>query len=261
MMLKSKKYKIKWIVLLVTLIFIANLTAQDSLRFNTHSLTLKTQFFQIKDKLNYGLVFNGLNLVGRYSLEKSLGKTMFIYTPEFSFGVNYNKGIGLSWGFVPIDFFYGYKIKKSVTRPLIIGAYFCTNYNWQLYPELQSGHMYWFTSIEIGPQLILSLPIRNRKIKITFSNSLAGLNSRPAPATETYFYSLRFSDFVSNAHSNLQFGSYNLFNHTNFEIELRSNKKKRLSIAYEFEFYGYYEEPKLNYPSHSFNLKWKIGKL
>ena len=121
--------------------------------------------------------------------------------------------------------------------------------------------MFWFTSIEIGPQLVLTLPIKSKQIKITFSNSLAGLTSRPEPSTETYYYSLKLSDFITNAHSNLKFGSYNLFNHTHIRIELMNNKGKRLSFAYEFEYFGYYQNPKLSYLNHSVNLKWKIGKL
>lgn len=235
--------------------------AQDTLKHNIHSFTLKTEFIQIKDEFNYGLVNNGLNLGAQYSIEKTLDNARFIYSPEISFGANFNKGIGLSWGFVPIEFFYGYKIDENETKPLIIGAYFSTNYNWQLYPELQSGHMFWFTSIEVGPQLIFALPIKNRHVKIIFSNSLAGLASRPEPATESYFYSLTFSDFVTNAHSNLQFGSFNLFNHTNFEVKLLNKKKKKLSMAYEFEYFGYYMQPKLSYLSHSLNFIWKIGNL
>jgi len=256
-----RTYRTWLMILVVILMFSSNSIAQDSLKHNTHSLTLKTEFFQIKDGFNYGLVFNGLSLAGRYSFEKSMENTVFIYSPGLSFGACFNKGVGLWWGFVPIDIFYGYKIKKSITKPLVIGAYIATNYNWQLYPELQSGHMFWFTSIEIGPQFILTLPLKTRKIKFTFSNSLAGFTSRPEPATESYYYSLTFSDFITNAHSNLEFGSYNLFNHTNFEIELINNKKKRLSIAYEFEYFGYYKEPRLSFISHSLNLIWKIGKL
>jgi len=248
-------------VLTTILMLSSNSIAQDSLKQTIHSATLKTQFFQIKDAFNYGLVFNGLNLVGRYSFEKTTEKTSIIYNPEFSFGANFNKGVGLDWGFIPINFFIGRNINRSKSKPLVFGGYFLTNYNWQLYPELQSGHMFWFTSLEIGPQAIFSLPIKHREIKITLSNSLAGFTSRPIPATESYFYSLTFSDFVTNAHSNLKMGSYNLFNHTNLEIELLNNTKKRFSFAYEFEYFGYYKEPKLSYLTHSLNFKWKIGKI
>lgn len=224
-----------------------------------HSLTLKTAFFQIKDDFTYGLVFNGVNLSGRYSFEKNTEKATLMYAPEISFGANYNIGVGLALGFVPIDVFYGYKTKVSPSKPIVVGAYFSTNYNWQFYPELQGGHMYWFTSFEIGPQLIFTFPLKNTMIKITFSNSLAGFTSRPEPQTESYFTSRKFSDFVSNAHSHLQFGSFESFNHTNFEIVFL-RKDKKLNFAYEFDYFGYFKKPRLQYLSHAINLIWKMGQ-
>lgn len=243
------------------LIFSSRTNAQDTVEGKSQSLTLKTEFQQIKDNFNYGLVFSGINLVGKYSLEKSFEKSTFIYSPELGLGVNYNKELGFSLGFVPLDLYYGLKVKNSIAGPLTIGGYITTDYNWQFYPDLQSGHMFWFTSIEIGPQILFTLPVKDRKIEIILSNSLAGYTSRPDPGTETYFYSLRFSDFISNVHSNLQFGSFNKFNHTNIVAKLQPSRNKRLFLAYEFEYFGYYNNPKLNYLSHSLNLNWKIGKL
>jgi len=121
--------------------------------------------------------------------------------------------------------------------------------------------MMWFSSIEIGPRIIFTTPIKSKLFRFTFSNSLAGWGSRPEPGTETYFYSLKFSDFFNNAHSNMKFGSFDLFNHTNLEIELINTNDKRLSFAYEFEYFGYYKDPRLSYMAHSINLNWRVGKL
>jgi len=237
------------------------LKAQDSTKSKTHFVSFKTQFFQIKDAFNYGLVYSGVNLVGKYSFILSSEKNTFSYNPDLAFGVNFNKGIAMAWHFRPVDLFYGWKVNKEKSKPLTIGPYFATNYNWQLYPYLQSGHMFWFSSIEIGPRFIFTTPIKNKLFKFTFSNSLIGWASRPEPGTETYFYSLKFSDFFNNAHSNMKFGSFDLFNHTNFEIELVNTKGKRLSFAYEFEYFGYYDDPRLSYMAHSINLIWRVGKI
>jgi len=235
--------------------------AQDSIRKKSHYATFKSQFFQIKDEFNYGLVFSGLNLVFEYTFILDLKKNTFQYTPAFAFGVDYNKGIGLAWTFKPVDVFYGFRINSNDTKPLTIGPYISTNYFWQLYPELQSGHMFWFSSIEIGPRIIWKLPYKGRSIFFKLSNSIAGWTSRPTPSTETHYYSLTIGDFISNAHSNMEFGSFNLFNHTDFQVEILNPKRKRLSMAYEFEYFGYFQEPRLNYIVHSFNLKWKVGKI
>lgn len=228
----------------------------------SHSLSLRIQSSQFKDEFNYGLVFRGLNLVVRYSYQKISENKSFRYVPELGFGIDYNKGggTGVALMIKPVDLFYGYAIQDNDKIQIRIGGYLSTVYNWELYPELQSGHMFWFSSLEAGPQIIMHLPLAGRKIIVTFRNSVAGFTSRPEMSTEEYFYSLRFSDFISNALSNLKFGSYNLFNHTNFEIGLVPVKDKRLSLAYEFEYFGYYEEPRLNYIANSLNLKWKIGR-
>lgn len=89
---------------------------------------------------------------------------------------------------------------------------------------------------------------------------MVGLTSRPESTTEKYYYSLKLSDFISNAHKDLTFNSLNAFSHTNFEIEFLNRDKKRLSFVYQFEFFGYFESPRENYLSHSINLKWRLGE-
>lgn len=236
------------------------LFAQDNGTRSDRSLSLKTQFVQFKDEFNYGLVFSGLNLnLGYAYINTSEGKT-FSYTPDIGFGANFNKGLGLALQFQPIDIFYGLRVNESTNKPFTIGPYFSTNYKWQMYPELQSGKMFWFTSLEAGPRFMATIPFRNKLFKVMVANSIAGWTSRPQPATETTFYFREFSDFVRNAHSDLKFGSYNLFNHTNIEIEWINAKDKKLSVAYEFEYVGYYKNPDFSYVVHALNLKWKIGK-
>lgn len=248
----------KWIFVVAILMFSSNLSAKETLKELKHTISLKTQFSQIKDQINYGLVFSGLNLGGSYSLEKATQNYLFIYTPEINSGINFNKGIGLAFSFTPVDLFIGRNLSIKKSRPFVFGAYTSVDYNWQLYPELQSGHMNWFTTIEFGPQIIFYLPIKKRDFKIMISNSLAGFTSRPQQETESYFYSLRFSDFVSNAHSNFQFGTYNIFNHTNIVVELLPDQKS-FSMAYEFEYFGYFKAPKLSYINHSLNFNWELG--
>lgn len=235
--------------------------SQESLPVKVKSISFKTQFSQFKDEFNYGLVYSGFNLVGAYSFQKTSERKTLIYDAELGFGPNFNKGIGMAWRLKPLDIFYGSMVNHDENKPLTLGGYFAAFYQWQLYPYLQSGHMFWFSSFEVGPQIMLRLRFKSKEIKIRFSNSLAGFASRPEPSTEVYFYTLKISDFISDAHSYLEFGSFNLFNHTNFEIEIPNISGKRRSIAYEFEYFGYYNDPKLSYLVHSLNLKWKVGKL
>ena len=243
------------------LLLTCHLTVAQEKQINKkHAIALKTQFIQIKDDFNYGLVYNGLNLAVEYSFTRSAFNKTFMYSPALGFGPTFNKGVGLFWYFKPIDVFYGFKINSSDTRPFSLGAYFAIDHKWQQYPYLQGGHLFWFSSIEIGPKFSYQFPVKKSRLIISFSNSIAGWNSRPVPSTETYYYSFSFSDFFTSAYSNIKFGSFNLFNHTRLKVEFLRQEDNRLSFAYEFEYYAYFEDPEVKFMSHSLNLIWKLGK-
>jgi hypothetical protein len=249
----------------VAFLFALGINAQDNPApvSKNHYFTFKTQFIQIQDDFTYGLVFEGINLMAGYEFIRESEKHAFTYSPEIGFGGIFNKGAGFAWRFKPVDVFYGFRIASQSNNKGFnhIGAYFAADYQWQQYPELQGGHLYWFTALELGPRISYSLPLKSKEIHITFSTSLAGFTSRPEPSTETYFYSFGLSEFVSSAHRNMQFGSFNLFNRTRFDIELAKMKAGRFSLTYGFEYFGYHQEPRLNFMNHSLKLKIKIGKL
>lgn len=226
----------------------------------TSHFTFKTQFLQFKDAFNYGLTFSGVSLVAGYSRTWELEKHQLRIDTEMGFGPLYNKGIGLAWRFKPIDLFYGFKRQQSDRKPLTIGPYLSALYNWQIYPELQSGHMFWFSSYALGARLISEIHVKEHPITLSLSNSAIGWVSRPVPATETYFYALELKDFATNAHQNLTLASSNVFNHTQLRFAFRPKPGKRRSMAYEFEYFGYYQDPRLSYIHHSINFSWKLGK-
>ena len=240
------------------LCYCMTLSSQDTGKKTEHTVSFKPQYIQIKDEFNYGLVNRGLNLVGEYTLVSYIDKNIFSYQAELGFGVNYNQGVGMIWSLKPFDLYYGFSLNSNPAIQITLGPYLAGYYKWQLYPELQSGHMFWISSYETGPRMELSLPVKNRILHISLSTSLVSLNSRPEYTSEQYYYSLTFSDFVSNPHTNMTLGSWNLFNHTDLRLEL-IQADKDFSIAYEFEYMGYFEAPAFSYIAHSINLNWKIG--
>ncbi len=227
----------------------------------THSLVFGLQFYQIKEGMNYGLVFNGINLAIGYEYERINHSSMFRYKPKLDFGVNFQKGIGLNWRFTPIDVFYGFQIFKSSKNTYYLGPYISTNYLWQLYPELQSGHLFWYTLFDIGPKIISIYKVGSNTFSISIATSVMGFTSRPEfdPKWESHFYTLRFFDWVEKMNSNFNFGSFGLLNHTDIEVEFANILGDGLSLAYEFEYFGYFDTPKYQYLSHSLNFKWCIG--
>lgn len=256
MKLSTRFYKRTFLILAIFWTFLVS----GQVPLKTNHIAFKTQFFQVKDAFNYGLVYSGMSLAGSYMFSEINENRMFKYTPDVSLGICFSKGAGLNIHFKPADFYLGWQFGPAAPGSFVLGPYILTDYNWQTYPDLQSGHMFWFSSLETGVKLLYELRIKSRMFKLGFSNSLAGWTSRPEPSTETYFYSFTFSDFVSNVHSNLKFGSFNRFNHTHISVELLNRKEKRLAVGYGFEYFGYYKQPRLSYLVHSFNMKWKLGK-
>jgi hypothetical protein len=224
----------------------------------THWLSFKSQYVQIKDVYNYGLAHRGLNLAGAYSLTLVSEGRVFGYETGIGFGANFNRGAGLAWSFKPFDLFYGFRLNDNPNLTLTLGPYLSGYYKWHLYPELQSGHMLWFSSYETGPELWASVPLEKRMLSISVALSLFAVNSRPQNSPETYFYSLTFNDFVSNVHSDMKLGTLASFQHFNIQLAL-SNLNGRFRIAYEFDYLGYSEHPEYQYLTHSLNLTWQVG--
>ena len=145
--------------------FATLLSAQDTGNKTEHTLSFKSQYVQIKDEFNYGLVNRGLNLVGEYTLVSHMDNNIFSYQADLGFGVNYNRGVGMMWSLKPFDFFYGFRLNNNPDMPVTLGPYLSDYYKWFLYPELQSGHMFWLSSYEVGPRFQISLPLKNRRLQ------------------------------------------------------------------------------------------------
>ena len=244
----------------ITLLILAAVTgmAQEPTRELSHRVSFKSQYVSIKDGYNYGLAHNGLNLAGTYSLTSASENNVFSYETEIAFGANYKQGVGLAWTFKPFDFFYGFRLNNNPDLTLILGPYLSGSYRWHLYPELQSGHMLWFSSYETGAELRASVPLEQRLFTISVASSLFALNSRPQTSPESYFYSLTFNDFVSNVHSHMKAGSIDIYQHFQIKLAL-SNINRRFRIGYGFEYQGYSRTPKYQYLTHSVNLIWRVG--
>lgn len=245
------------IIGLFTILYSTNLYSQDivSGASRIQTLSFNTQYIQIKDEFNYGLIFNGPNLVAGYSFSRITDKDILRYSTEVGFGGVFNKGAGFAWRFKPIDFFYG---RNLTSKRIIIGGYLAADYQWQQYSELQGGRLFWFSTIEFGPKIEWSIPYKSGIVNFDFSNSLSGFTSRPKSSTETYYYDFSFSEFTSVANQNLTFGSFNLFNRTKIGMTVQPNSWNHLTIGYRFEYFGYYKKPTLSFISHSINLDWNL---
>lgn len=233
--------------------------AQDSTR--THSIALRGRFSQIADGYNHGLVFSGIDLGADYRLARTDERDRWGYETRFVAGIMHDKrgGLALHFQFRPLDAAYAWRLGPGDQAPLL-GPYGAVNYAWQVYPQLQSGHMFWYSSFELGPRLFARTSIGGRHLEVRASASLFGWASRPAFTTEEYFYSLRFEDYVKNPHRNLLFGGAPVFQHFDAELGLTPGHGKRVSLAYAFEYWSRSLFPRLRSLSHAINLRWMLGR-
>lgn len=250
--------KIKY-MLSISCIFIASGTnAQMSTRGTDHSLSLNVSYVQIKDQFNYGLSFGGLNLAGAYELRYHADRLDLSYGAALGMGAVHDKGVGILLRLKPLDGFAGFGLIRDSKRRLVLGPYLSACYMWQLYPELQSGHLFWFSSYELGPRLRAALPLKSWEAGISASMAIAAINSRPEYTTEQYYYSSTLSDFFRNPHTNMKAGFPGSFNHLELFVEL-IRPERNMSFGYQFEYIGYKDTPSFQFISHSIMLKWKIA--
>jgi hypothetical protein len=255
-MMHYRKYQTMLALIFLALGYNAAAQEADSAQATSQHITLVTRFSQYKDSNNYGLAFSGLGVLGRYTFSKKSVRTNFSYCGALGTDIIFNKGAGFALVFNPIDVGYGIRVNRKSSMPFYVGAYVATRYNWQFYPFTTSAFMHWMTSIEMGPRLTFYPTYSSKRIKIQLSNSLFGWVSRSQPPSEVYFFELGFSDFVKNAHKDFESGSFGTFNHTNLQVAIqRSNKA---AIAYEFDYYGFYDTPAISIIFHSFSLTWTL---
>jgi hypothetical protein len=240
------------------LILSVSVTVRGSNGDTDHSLSLHISYVRVKDQFNYGLSFGGLNLAGNYEMSYHAGNLDLNYNAEVSMGAVRNKGVGVMLRLKPIDGFAGFRLISESEKKLLLGPYFSAYFMWQLYPELQSGHLFWISSYESGPRLRTTLPLKKYKLRISASMAFAAINSRPEYQTEQYYYSSTFSDFFRNPHTNMQVRFPGSFNHVDLFVELEPPHRK-ISFGYRFEYIGYRDVPSFQYMSHTLLLRWKIA--
>ena len=255
-------YGVISLVLIFFLIYPGDISAQGKRKrsYSSSSLYLEPQYFILKDEYSFGHVFKGPNFSLGYNQLRQSIYGFSRYEAAFTVGAAFGGGTtGINLQFKPLDLTGGWPLIDDNDLSLYLGAYVAMNYYLQIYPELESGHVFWFTFIDAGPRIILETNIKKQKLRFQFANSIVGLASRPDGLEDTYYHELHAVDIISNMHSNLKPGSFNLLNHTDFEIEWRNLSKKGSSIAYCLEYFGYYGEGRLDYLVNSISIRLLVG--
>jgi hypothetical protein len=222
---------------------------------NKNDFFVYTGFLQLKEELNQRMVYDGIQIGFHYQRSNFFKKWELHYKPKIALGIPFDRGImAVNINFAPVDFSALVPVYKNGRNHLKAGLNFAANYSYQAYPEQHSAHLFWYGEIGIAPCVEYGYQWNKSSIKIFLQNSIAGFVSRTQEVTP-YFYSFRFSDFLTQPHKNMEFGSFDKFNHTNALIEYTPNMARGHSFAFGAEYIGSYSNNR--FQSVNYYLQWR----
>ena len=220
-----------------------------------NEISVYAGFIQLKEELNQSMVYNGAQIGFHYQRNIFFKKWELRYKPKIAIGVTFNRGmIAANFNFVPVDFSGIVPVFQNDKHTLRVGLNFAANYGYQFYPKQLGAHLFWNSEIGIAPCIEYDYQWNNNRIKIFLQNSIAGFVSRTKEVTP-YFYSVTFSDFFTQPHSNMKFGSFDKYNHTNVSIAYTPNISKGHSIILGVEYIDHYFSNR--FQSLNYYLQWK----
>jgi hypothetical protein len=203
--------------------------------------------------MNYGLVFRGPGIGYAYSAQWQNEKRLLDYEVRFSFSILDTKDI-LAGSFNVVPVRLDYLFNTGTENKLCIGPFFVAEYNYELYPDLQSGYSFWFTHFSLGGALNYSFNLQKNLFDLSFHTTLLGITSRQPVYDDPYFFDLSLGYVLRFVHQDLQFGSWGKYNQSELEIRWQPKAESRLAFAYAFQYYGYFDAPKLAMLNQSVKL-------
>ena len=223
-------------ILFISAVIFHTLLSNEVYSQSRNRIAISTGFLQIKDDFNQGMVFGGAMINSQYQRSWNFSSIELQYKPKITLGAPLDKGIvAIHINFAPVDISCLRSVYNTEQHLVKAGLNFATNYSYQLYPDLHAGRMFWFGEIGFSPVIQYTYQWSKSIIGINLQNSLFGFVSRPTDYNP-YFYSLKFTDFFTNPHKNMQFGSFDNYNHTNLQIEYIPNTLKANSFAFGIEY-------------------------
>jgi hypothetical protein len=194
--------------------------------------------------MNYGLIFKGPGLVYDFSARWETKNRIVDYS--FRFGFNYletKKIAAANINLVPAKLKYLFKASDATN--FFIGPLLLADYNYELYPDLQSGYSFWFTHMSIGIASEYKFNLNQNHFKIKLESTFFGFTSRQEVYDDPYFFELSPAYIIQAVNQDLKFGSLKNYNHTEFEIRWQPVSASKIAFAYNLQYYGYFQEPEI----------------
>jgi hypothetical protein len=225
-------------------------------------LSVGLSYFELKDNLNYSHVFKGPDIRLEYGYFSINSKKYFNY--HFSLGGGGKTAIGSwagTWFLSPFNAHYSFCINATDNIRIYLGPAMQASYNFQNYPELHAGPILWLTSYDLGIHASGFFKVGENELSISIRNSLASLTSRTPLDRDPYFFSTNIIDNFSDLHSNMSTGSFGKFNQTEISFAWHFNRIEKLrSLRYQFNYVGYYSNPKFIQLFHQITYTWYLNK-
>ena len=243
--------KITYSIIFCTVFF----SAHEAFAQSKNKIAVSAEFVQVKDRFNHGMLFNGPQVGFQYQRLWNFSAVELSYNPKIALGIPFSREMAaVNINFTPIDASCLRYVYQSDSHSLKTGLNFATNYSYQLYPYLQSARLFWFGEIGFSPAIEYQYKWEERAIRINLQNSVFGFISRTNDY-DPYFFSLEFIDFFVSPHKNLQFGSFDKYNHAKVHIEYTSNTLNSNSLAFGMEYIGAYFN--VHFQSLIYQLQWR----
>ena len=236
------------------LLFSTNCLAQYKNEFS-----VQTGFLQLKEALNQGMVYNGVQMTFQYQRNCFFEKWDLRYKPQIAAGVPFNRGmIAANIRFVPVDFSGVVPVYQNGKHTVRIGMNVVADYSYQSYPHQQTSNLFWYSEIGFAPCFEYVFQWKQSKIKLSLQNSLFGFVSHTEDISD-YFYlsTFKFRDFVVKPHQKMKFGSFDKYEHLNASTEYVPNISKKHSVAVGVEYIGSYFGK--HFQTLNYYLQWKIS--
>jgi len=241
----------KIIVLVLSLVLFTLYTNAQGTRYSIHSVGFN--YLQLKEGMNYGLVFRGPGLSYTYS---SLWENDWcVISYDAMFGLTYMQTRtlpGANMTIVPVKL--DWLFKNIIGDKLMIGPNFLAEYNYQLYPDLQSMNSFWFTQYTIGGILQYNFRINRQLFVCSVSTSFFGLTSRQPEDLDPYFWDLSGGDIIRNFHQDLKFGVASRYKSSELEMKWSPGDASRFSLSWCLSYTDYCKAPNLKLLNNSLKL-------
>jgi len=231
-------------------LFVAYVQAQET---RSHNHSLNFNYLQLKEEMNYGLVFCGPGLSYAFTYQWQNDRRVFNY--EAMAGFTYMQTRKVPAGninIVPAKL--NYLFKGILGDNLMAGPFLIADYNYQFNPDLHSGHSFWFTHYSLGGMLQYNYKIGRQLFAFSLNTSFLGVTSRQPEYHDPYFWDLSAGDILKYFHQDFNFGSWNKYNCSELEIRWLPAGNSRLIFSYEINYMGYFREPKLTVLNQSLKL-------